>query len=214
MLTVAWTRSVGASSEATQLLEAVLARHREPHRRYHDVRHVAWVVRHVTSLARHEQVHDLGAVVAAAFFHDAVYQPTATNNEAASARLATRELTALADPAWPAPRLRRVAALVLATAHLDDETDTELDDHVDADAAVLIDADLAVLGAEPAAYEAYVRGIRAEYAHVTPAAWHQGRGAVLRGFLARPELYRTATARAWWDARARANITAELAALG
>lgn len=232
MLTVAWSRAVGTSRDASRLFDALLDRHREPHRRYHGVRHVAWVLHHVNALAEHEEVHDLRAVVTAAFFHDAVYQPTAADNEAASARLATRELTALADPAWPASRVRRVAALVLATAHVDggiddididdiDGEDLGVDDidgidgeDLGVDAAVLLDADLAILGAEPAGYQAYVRGVRAEYAHVDAAGWHRGRGEVLRGFLARPALYRTATARAWWDARARANLTAELASLG
>jgi predicted metal-dependent HD superfamily phosphohydrolase len=78
---------------------------------------------------------------------------------------------------------------------------------------VLIDADLAVLGTEPAAYQAYLTGVRAEYGHVDDAAWGQGRGAVVRALLARQPLYTTPTGRARWEARARANLTAELAAL-
>ena len=51
---------------------------------------------------------------------------------------------------------------------------------------MLLDADLAVLGSEPAAYQAYVTGVRAEYGHVDDAAWATGRAAVLRGLLDRP----------------------------
>ena len=32
------------------LLDAVLARHREAHRRYHTLTHVMWVLRHITAL--------------------------------------------------------------------------------------------------------------------------------------------------------------------
>ena len=78
---------------------------------------------------------------------------------------------------------------------------------------MLLDADLAVLGAEPAAYQAYVTGVRAEYAHVPPDAWRTGRGQVLRDLLAHRPLYATAPAQERWEARAAANMTAELASL-
>jgi predicted metal-dependent HD superfamily phosphohydrolase len=79
---------------------------------------------------------------------------------------------------------------------------------------VLIDADLAVLGSEPAAYQAYVTGVRAEYASVDDAAWRRGRSEVVRDLLDREPLYATEPARRRWEARARANLTAELATLG
>jgi predicted metal-dependent HD superfamily phosphohydrolase len=220
MLRVAWERSMGTDRPARRLFDAVVDRHREPHRHYHGLRHVAWVVRHVEALAEHEQVGDMGAVVAAAFFHDAVYQPTASDNEEASARLARRELTGLADPAWPIDRIERVAAMIVATAthltpstHLSPSADEHEHDR-DHDTAVLLDADLGVLGTEPGAYQSYVNGVRAEYVHVGPAAWRDGRRAVVQALADRSQLYRTGTARRWWEARARANLTAELASLG
>jgi predicted metal-dependent HD superfamily phosphohydrolase len=222
MLRVAWERSVGSTRPARRLFDAVVRRHREPHRRYHGLRHVTSVVRHVEALAEHEPVNDLGAVVVAVCFHDAVYQPTASDNEEASARLARRELTDLADPAWPPDRIERVAAMIVATAgHVDPSAtghDTTANDpagHDPAghDTAVLLDADLAVLGSDPAAYQHYVDGVRAEYDHLDPAAWRAGRRAVLQALMERHELYLTETARRWWEARARANLTAELASL-
>jgi predicted metal-dependent HD superfamily phosphohydrolase len=227
MLRVAWEQSVGSSRPARRLFDALVRRHREPHRRYHGVRHVTSVVRHVEALAEHEPVHDLGVVVVAACFHDAVYQPSASDNEEASARLARRELTDLADPVWSPDRIERVAAMVVATAHhvdpsdagenttANDATRTDTADHDPArhDTAVLLDADLAVLGADPAAYQHYVNGVRAEYAHLDPVEWRTGRRAALMALMERHELYLTETARDWWEARARANLTAELASL-
>ena len=84
----------------------------------------------------------------------------------------------------------------------------------DADEAILVDADLAILGAPANEYTSYVAGVRAEYAHVTDDAWREGRSALLRGFLATPHLFTTATMRAERGARARANMSAELAGLG
>ena len=78
---------------------------------------------------------------------------------------------------------------------------------------MLVDADLAVLGSDPAAYQAYVTGVRREYGHVDESAWRVGRGAVLRGLVERAPLYATAAGRRRWEARARANVAAELATL-
>ena len=201
-LRAAWTTAIGDDPAALAALDDVVARHREPHRRYHGVRHVTWVVRHVHELAPDVAMTDEAAVVAAAFFHDAVYDPRAVDNEERSAQLAER---VLAELGWPADRRLAVGAMVRATsAHgAADDIDT----------AVLLDADLAVLGAEPAAYQAYVTGVRAEYAHVDPSAWRVGRGQVLRDLLARRPLYATAAGRARWESRAAANMTAELASL-
>jgi predicted metal-dependent HD superfamily phosphohydrolase len=89
-----------------------------------------------------------------------------------------------------------------------------VDADADADAAILMDADLAVLGDEPAVYQAYVNGVRAEYAHVSDHEWRLGRSAVLRSLLARDPLFLTTAMRDERERRARANITAELAGLG
>jgi predicted metal-dependent HD superfamily phosphohydrolase len=202
-LRTAWTASVGHDARGMATFEEVVGRHREPHRRYHGVRHVTWVVRHVHELATEVPAADLGAVVAAAFYHDAVYDPTAADNEAQSAALAERVLGELG---WEASRCRTVGDLVRATAgHEFDGT---------ADCAVLLDADLAVLGSDPAAYQAYVTGVRAEYAHLDDEAWTRGRTDVLRRLLDRRPLYTTEPGRRRWESRARANLAAELATLG
>ncbi len=210
-LRAAWSRCAGDTREARALFDSLLGRHREPHRHYHGVRHVTWVVRHVEELAATEPVDDVGAVVVAAFFHDAVYDPRASDNESASARLADRELAALG---WDEPRRR--------ARHDDGRGDGDarcarrarIEPGIEIDTAVLLDADLAVLGSEPASYQAYVAGVRSEYAHVSADDWRTGRTQVLQSFLDRPALYATATARARWEARARANLAAEVASLG
>jgi predicted metal-dependent HD superfamily phosphohydrolase len=200
-LEVAWQRHVAADRS---LLDRLLARHREKHRRYHNAAHVAWVIRHVDELAATEPIEHPDEVIAAAFYHDAVYEPASPANERASARLARRDLASLG---WTDDAVERVGSMIEATEHGaagDGSGDT----------AILLDADLAILGAEPSAYSTYVTGVRAEYRHVTDDDWRTGRAAVLDGFLQRPTIFRTATGRERWEARARANLTAELAALG
>lgn len=207
-LDLAWQRHV---STDRRLLDRLLARHRERHRHYHTADHVARVLRHVEELAAAEPVEHLDEVVAAAFYHDAIHEPASPANERASARLARRDL---AELGWSEAAVDRVAAMIAATAHLTD--DGELDGRAGGDAsdtAVLLDADLAVLGTDPAAYDAYVTGVRQEYEHLDDDAWTAGRASVLRTFLDRPAIYHTATGRARWEERARANLAAELASL-
>jgi predicted metal-dependent HD superfamily phosphohydrolase len=200
-----WRRLVGvdAGRAGEAALDELLARHRQPHRRYHTATHVMWVLRHVDDLAATNTPVDLDAVRAAALFHDAVYDPRSTTNEHDSAGLARR---VLADCGWEPARVDRVAALIELTAgHVAPDTDLGAD--------ILLDADLAILGAEPAEYRAYVTGVRAEYAHVDDDAWRVGRAAVLRSFLDRPAIYRTTSMQAARERRARANLSAELAEL-
>jgi predicted metal-dependent HD superfamily phosphohydrolase len=156
-----------------------------------------WVVRHLHELCANPSPE----AVAAALYHDAVYDPRSSANEADSAALARR---ALGDAGWNDERCNRVAEMIMATA-----------DHLagDGETAALVDADLAILGAEPSAYAAYVNGVRREYAHVDDDSWRVGRADVLRRFLRRDRIFHTEAMFERRERRARANLHAELAAL-
>jgi len=199
-LELAWQRHIGGDQ---RLLDGLLARHREKQRRYHTATHVAWVIRHVEELGAVEPVDHLDEVVAAAFYHDAVYEPTHPANERASARLARRDLTTLG---WSDDRTERVGSMIEATAHQGPDASS-------GDTSILLDADLAILAADPAGYSDYVSGVRAEYRHLDDDEWRTGRTSVLEAFVDRTSIYSTPTARERWEPRARANIAAELAAL-
>ena len=193
-----WLRLVGDDAR----LDSLVRRHRERHRRYHTLDHVLAVVDHVGDLASSEPVADLGAVVAAAWYHDAVYEPRSPANERASARLARRDLT---DLGWSGDRTDAVAAMIEGTAHHTDPPDT--------DTAILYDADLAILGAPANRYSTYVVDVRTEYAHVDDDAWRTGRTDVLEAFLTRDRIYATTTGSDRWESVARRNLSGELEAL-
>ncbi|HYN31078.1 MAG TPA: hypothetical protein VES40_00520 [Ilumatobacteraceae bacterium] len=199
-LELAWHRYIG---DDRRLLDGLLARHREKQRRYHTATHVARVIRHIEELAAVEPVDHRDEVIAAAFYHDAVYEPTHPANERASARLALRDLTTLG---WSNERAERVAAMIEATAHGDSGPSI-------GDTAILLDADLAILGSDRAAYSDYVASVRAEFRRVDDNEWRTGRASVLEGFLDRTTIYSTPTARALWEQQARTNLAAELAEL-
>lgn len=164
---------------------------------YHDLLHLTEVLDRLDDLAAAGVEVDTTSVALAAWFHDAVYDG-ALDDEERSARWAERSL--------PDPLASEVARLVQMTV-----------EHrpADADAAgcALSDADLAILAAPVERYDAYVAGVRADFAHVDDDGFRAGRRAVLEDLVARPSLFRTAQARVLWEERARANLARELAAL-
>lgn len=176
-------------------------RYDEPHRRYHDRRHLMAVLDRVDELAG--PTDDADAVRLAAWFHDAVYDPARADNEAASAELARTLLPV--HGVGPA-QLAEVVRLVLLTATHDPAPD-------DRDGAVLSDADLAVLGAARADYRDYATRVREEYAVLDEATFAAGRARILHALLDRAHLFTTPAGRDRWEAAARANLSTELAVL-
>ena len=176
--------------------ESLVARYREPHRRYHDVRHLLAVLRRVDELAGDQ---DLFLVRLAAWFHDAVYDIPfrELTNEEGSARLALRELS---RAGLEQEDLTQVARLVRLTAdHLPLSRDPEGD--------LLCDADLAVLAGSPEDYAAYVADVREEYADVPDEDFWAARFEVLEPWF-EGEIFRTGKGKLLTGA-ARANVVAE-----
>jgi predicted metal-dependent HD superfamily phosphohydrolase len=176
----------------------LLRRWSEPHRRYHDVRHLTAVLDAVDALAG--EADDARAVRLAAWFHDAVYTGRPCADE--------RDSAVLADSASRAAGLGD--ALVAEVVRLVELTEGHDPAPGDRNGAVLCDADLAVLGGDPAEYAGYAAAVREEYSHVPEEEFRRGRTAVLEGLLARRPLFSTATARDRWEERARHNLETEL----
>ncbi|MGZ4658429.1 MAG: HD domain-containing protein [Blastococcus sp.] len=196
----AWAELAGDSPTSRTEWAALIAAWSEPHRRYHDLAHLAAVLGLVGELAT--AATDPAAVRLAAWYHDAIYDPTRPDNEQVSAQRARAGLRGLV----PDERIDAVERLVLLTAGHDPEPG-------DADGAVLCDADLAVLAGPPEAYAAYASAVREEYGHLSDEVFTGGRIAVLEQLLALPALYRVPAVADAWTPRARANLTAELTLL-
>lgn len=150
---------------------------------------------------------DPEAVEAAIWFHDAIYDSKAKDNEIQSAALAEKKLAGRAE----AGRLDRISAMIVATAThqlplFDDPTAVR-------DASLFLDMDLSILGAAPDAFDAYERAVRREYHWVEEPMWRAGRSAVLKNFLARPHIFHTEEFRRRFEPQARANMARSLAAL-
>lgn len=181
------------------------ALYRGPGRHYHNLAHIEAML----ALAGDYRaaLGDPGAVEAAIWFHDAIYDSKAKDNEAQSAALAEKKLAGRADPS----RLNRISAMIVATAThqvppFDDATSTR-------DASLFLDMDLSILGAAPGAFDAYERAVRREYAWVEGPMWRAGRSAVLKNFLSRPHIFHTEEFRQRFERQARENMVRSLAAL-
>jgi predicted metal-dependent HD superfamily phosphohydrolase len=206
-LQLAWVKLLegyGASpADAYPVFDQLVVAYSAPERHYHNLEHLAEMFRVADRLSAHAD--DPAAVRLAIWFHDAVYDPRAKDNERRSGELAAEQLGRLGVPA---ATVERVVRLVNVTAHL-----ASADPPADRDAAVLLDADLAILGAAEERYRRYAADVRKEYAFVPEADYRAGRSAVLRQFLARPRIFVHPVTFEEGEARARANLTAELASL-
>lgn len=199
-LLVSWTDTLGTRPDVLAAGQGLLDRYAEPHRRYHDRRHLAEVLAALRVLTAGRALP--GEVVCAAWLHDAVHEG-ADDDEERSAVLATGVLASLGA----APHVvDEVARLVRMTLTHDPAPD-------DVRGALLSDADLAVLGADPARYARYAEDVRQEYAHVDDTAFRSGRSAVLRSLLQRPRLYVTQEGHRRWETAARRNLADEISRL-
>lgn len=198
------TAGVGIAPEG--VLADLRNRYAEPQRRYHTWAHIEALLGWFA--LRRDHLHDPVAVELAILFHDAVYDPARSDNEAQSARLLEdADLPDVTDDT----RLRAIRMIEATAAHgLADN----LDEKDRTDMAEFLDMDLSILGAAPAVFEGYERAIRDEYAFVPEALFRAARRGILERFLERPTLYFSDWGRDRFEARARSNVAASIAALG
>lgn len=194
----------GVLAEHPDVLDRVRGSYDDPGRAYHNLLHLAEVFERIDVLLDSEPAPgiDRGAVLLAAWFHDAVYD-TEGDNEERSARLAERELATAEVPPLLIEEVARLVRLT-ATHH------TTSDDRA---GKVLCDADLGILAADRQRYEGYVEGVREEYAGVCDDDFSSGRAKILRQLMRSATLFQTSFARQHWEGRARANVEKELSEL-
>ncbi len=186
-------------------LAGMRERYGAPDRHYHGQRHIDLLLALHAEVRPHLVAPDV--VELAIWYHDSIYVPMSAENEIDSAALLRAEMAGLADPRL----IEAAAVLVLATrTHA---VPAGLAPEVAADCAWFLDMDLSILGADAETFLWYDRAIRREYAVVPEAEWRARRPRVLGTFLDRERLYLTDYFHARFDAAARANLRAAIAAL-
>lgn len=155
------------------LLIDLTRRYTEPHRKYHDMRHIADMLCKGAALGLTE------VQVMAIWFHDAVYEPGNKDNEEDSADLAVQKLIAAG---WPVERAQEVAEIIRDTKGHKPSTE---------ESKKVLDLDLSTLGGSWEDYQRNGRNIREEYGSMSDEDWNKGRGEWLREMLERERLFWT-----------------------
>jgi predicted metal-dependent HD superfamily phosphohydrolase len=190
-------RNASSQGDGAAWFEVLATRYAEPHRHYHKSQHI------VECLAEFDYARHLAsqpvALELAIWFHDAIYDTHAANNEEQSAVLAEQ---CLADAASGTDLRLAVRDLVLVTKNHDASKHT--------DASLLVDIDLSILGQPEDRFWEYELQVRQEYAWVPEDIFCARRAEILERFLARERIYTTTGFFQSHEKQARSNLRASL----
>jgi len=191
-----WARcwsGVGAAHPNDALRDELISAYEQAHRSYHTLQHLCECLSLLD--AHRDAAQRPDEVELALWFHDAVYNVRAGDNELKSAEWAAEAL----QSAHVAPAtIARLQNHILATRHavLPEAGDQTL----------LVDIDLAILGAAVDRFDEYEDQVRREYRWVPDFLFRSKRREILEEFLLRQPLYGTPQLRDCLEASAHANL--------
>lgn len=185
-------RAASLAGDAASWHEKLTQAYAEPQRHYHNQQHIAECLAEFDGVKQLAQ--DPAAVELALWFHDAVYDPKAGDNEERSAAMAVSCIEAAGQSKLAAT----VGSLVMATKLHDTEADP--------DAGLLVDVDLSILGKDEPRFSEYEAQIREEYRWVPGLVFKPKRAEILRRFLDRKRIYTTDLFAAKYEESARRNL--------
>ncbi|MBI2047138.1 pantetheine-phosphate adenylyltransferase [Candidatus Pacearchaeota archaeon] len=162
-------------------------------RAYHNLVHIAHAIREFND-AKH-LMNNPEAVETALWYHDAIYNTHAKDNEEKSAQLAAKRLS---EASLTDSFAGNVNKLILATKHKEMPKEK--------DAQYVVDIDLAALGKPEKKFDEDDKDIKEEYGWVSEEQFKQGRSAMLKNFLKRPSIYLTDFFKEKYEAKARKNL--------
>ena len=179
-------------SEPQKIYDELIAAYSEKQRAYHTVQHL-YECLSLYELIRSES-NDTYSVALALWFHDAVYDPEAKDNELKSVELFEQ---AMAQD-LSSDTLEKIKRWILATQKhaLTDETDLQF----------LLDIDLAILAATPERFIQYEQQIQQEYSWVDPEVYSIKRKQVLIHFYQSEPLYQTVYFQKNFELNAKDNL--------
>ena len=178
------------------LLHLLLDAYSEPQRHYHTIQHIVECLAFFHQIKN--QLNDPIAVELAIWFHDAIYNPQAIDNEEKSAELMEQYCSQLFEKA----QLQKVYEWIIATKKHSPAIDQDLN--------YLLDIDLAILGSAKQRFAEYEQQIQQEYSWVDADLYRVKRAEVLNYFLEMKPLYQTEYFRDLLQAQAKYNLTSSL----
>lgn len=186
-------------------VRSLIDRYSEPHRAYHNLTHILDCIDELNEFD-HQYKDDLTGIpglpaldrsklVLAIWYHDAIYDPKAKDNEEKSAEIFTLEAQ---SAGMSSEAVRDIGDMILATkSHVSEHPNT----------SILLDIDLSILGRDPVTFAEYDAQIRAEYDFVPRLIYYPKRYEIMQGFLKRPRLFITDYFHKKYDAQARTNLS-------
>lgn len=190
-----WNRCLldGVVAEAVPIYEELAQRYAEPHRRYHTRNHISHCLQQLDLATGLMDCPD--AVEMGLWFHDAIYDPRASDNELRSAELFTDIVNDRV-----APNFRQtVYDLILITTH--PEHPERLDEKF------IVDIDLSSFALPWEAFKRDSNAVRQEYSHLPDKEFYPGQLEFLQALLERPIFFFTDFFRSRYENVARQNIT-------
>ena len=179
-------------SEPQKLFNKLVVAYSEKQRAYHTVQHLYECLSLLESVRSY--LNDVNAVVLALWFHDAVYDPQAKDNELKSSELFEQYLAQDLSIGIT----QKIKRWILATQK--HEATNELD------LQFLLDIDLAILAASSDRFAEYERQIQKEYAWVDPEIYSIKRKEVVAHFYQTEPLYQTEYFQKSFEQKAKQNL--------
>ena len=179
-------------SEPQKVFNKLIAAYSEKQRAYHTVQHLYECLLLVGTIR--SDLNDANAVELALWFHDAVYDPQAKDNELKSAELFVQYLA----QDLSIDIVEKIKLWIIATQK--HEATNELD------LQFLLDIDLAILAVSPERFDEYEQQIQHEYAWVDPDVYSIKRKQVLAHFYQTEPLYQTEYFQQNFEQRAKENL--------
>lgn len=168
-----------------------------PDRFYHNFKHIEEGLKQILEIK--DKLVYPEEVIMAWYFHDAVYDTRAKDNEEKSAWMAHNHL---APNGIISANILRIDGLVLSTKH----TGKVLEN----DAKYMVDVDLSIFGQTKDTFDEYESNIRKEYSWVSEGDFRRKRSSILECFLARRRIYQTDLFAERYEGRARINLERSL----
>ncbi|MCB1777062.1 MAG: hypothetical protein KDI50_06475 [Candidatus Competibacteraceae bacterium] len=191
-----WARCVNASQPAIakSIYERLVEYYEGVHRHYHTLAHIRHCLYEFNQAAA--CMDDPDAVEIALWFHDAIYEPGAKDNEQRSAELFQKyaEASGCADSAFQ----RRIDNLIMITTHREQPSRK--------DEQFIVDIDLSGFGLPWDAFEQDGRRIRAECTEISDDVYYSGLIKFLQMLQERPTFFFTDFFQERYERAARKNI--------
>jgi predicted metal-dependent HD superfamily phosphohydrolase len=207
--------------KSTQIYDELISLYITPNRTYHTITHIENMVNSIYELLKIYSFnnHDIrkAELIFAAFFHDAIYNPTThdtyvpedqDSDEVLSAKIAIKSLKFMGlDNIHSLSHIYELIALT--DGHkIDPNLHTEL-----LIQEIFVDSDISILGAIKPKYYEYKTGIWKEYTHINVDRFIAGRLEFLTQYIKKKAIFNTEYMNQMYNEQAYININGEITEL-